>query len=486
MATRFLSRRYYAHALGSFVDRRRNLLMQLGVIGGLLGLTAAIARLMSDPRFEPIVFAVVPLALVGLLLVARYGRFEHGLMLIPLSAGLVNFVAISTGTQSRIVISLALSLGLLGLWLFRSLYEQRRIAHKRSPINAPVLVFVVVNIISYFWSVVFRDSILVVWGSFSTVQIAALVVNCMLPLLTILLLNKVNDVKWLRALAWIMVGIGAIWVVGVILNLPLDPLYRNGSRGLFATWVVAAAFGLAMFDETLPWWVRAMLLGLVGAIVYRNFIQARIWVSGWLPVFAAIGLIVFLRSRALFVVAALAAGVYFVANFDYYYAEIFIANRDEGGLQRLSLWEKNLQHVANHPLFGMGPAGYAIYNVTYHPEDARSTHNNYFDILAQTGVIGMAVFLWMAGTFTWLGLRAFLKVHKRRDFHEAFVAIALGGLGASLGAGMLGDWILPFAYNQTIAGFDHASYMWLFVGGLAALAHMLENPRPAAVDPAHV
>lgn len=482
MATRSLSPQ---RSLGAFVDRQRNLLLRLGIVGAVLGAAALLGLLMSNPRFEPLMLAVVPLAVVGAIVVVRYGRFEYGLMLIPLSAGLLNFVAISTGTQSRIVISLALSLGLFGLWLFRMLYEQRRLTVKPSPINWPVVVFVLVNILSYFWSVVFRDSILVVWGSFSTVQIAALVVNCMLPLLTILLLNKINDVRWLRALAWIMVGLGVVWVSGVALNLPLDPLYRNGTRGLFATWVVAAAFGLALFDEKLPWWVRAALLGLVGAIVYRNFFQARIWVSGWLPMFAALGIILFLRSRPVFFLAVLAACVYVAVNFDYFYADIFIANRDEGGLQRLSLWEKNLQHVANHPFFGMGPAGYAIYNVTYHPEDARSTHNNYFDILAQTGVIGMAVFLWMLATFTWLGLRTFLKVHKRRDFHAAFVAIAVGGLGASIGAGMLGDWMIPFAYNQTIAGFDHASYCWLFVGGLAALAHLLESPPAAGGDPAH-
>jgi hypothetical protein len=42
---------------------------------------------------------------------------------------------------------------------------------------------------------------------------------------------------------------------------------------------------------------------------------------------------------------------------------------------------------------------------------------------------------------------------------------------------MLGDWILPFAYNQTITGFDSAIFAWLMMGGMIALHRLTAQPR---------
>ncbi len=32
-----------------------------------------------------------------------------------------------------------------------------------------------------------------------------------------------------------------------------------------------------------------------------------------------------------------------------------------------------------------------------------------------------------------------------------------------------GDWLIPFAYTQSIEGFDYAIYSWLFMGSLLSL-----------------
>jgi O-antigen ligase len=138
----------------------------------------------------------------------------------------------------------------------------------------------------------------------------------------------------------------------------------------------------------------------------------------------------------------------------------------------VALWEINFELIRNHPLFGVGPAGYAPYYMTYHPTSAMSTHNNYFDILAQTGVVGFLAFFWMMGTFLWTGFKVQRGYRRKRNFEEAFSkAILAGGLGA-MAAMMLGDWVLPFAYNQTITGFDNAAYTWMFLGAIISLYHI--------------
>lgn len=193
--------------------------------------------------------------------------------------------------------------------------------------------------------------------------------------------------------------------------------------------------------------------------------------------FVGIGVLTFFRSRRLFVVFCVGLLVIAFDRLDDLYKTIILANVDEGGLERLELWERNFRHVLNHPIFGMGPAGYAIYNMTYHPEDARSTHNNYFDVLAQSGIIGLVLFVTLLSVFVRIIRQTQRLLHGRRNFEEAFANAVLAGCLSAIVAMMLGDWVLPFAYNQTISGFDNAIFTWMMLGGGVALYHLVSAPR---------
>ena len=52
---------------------------------------------------------------------------------------------------------------------------------------------------------------------------------------------------------------------------------------------------------------------------------------------------------------------------------------------------------------------------------------------------------------------------------EALSAAALGGTIGCLVIMAFGDWLLPFAYTQTISGFSYTVYSWLFMGTILAL-----------------
>jgi hypothetical protein len=65
-------------------------------------------------------------------------------------------------------------------------------------------------------------------------------------------------------------------------------------------------------------------------------------------------------------------------------------------------------------------------------------------------------------------------------FARGYVFGGLAGLIASLVAGALGDWLLPFVYNIGINGFRASVLAWLFLGGLVALEQMA-RPQQAAV-----
>jgi len=43
----------------------------------------------------------------------------------------------------------------------------------------------------------------------------------------------------------------------------------------------------------------------------------------------------------------------------------------------------------------------------------------------------------------------------------------------------LGDWLLPFVYTQTIAGFDYAAYTWILLGAMVSLQRIVKEQAVA-------
>lgn len=472
----------WSYAAFHLVSSRWRILFRLGVILGLFFFAMAIGLLTARGMLDSNMILAATVAPLGVLVLYKLGRFEYGILTIMLSAGVIRF-AIPATEWSVIVTSLMVSMALVGVWMVQLLLLDKKIELKPSPINKPLLMFVIVSIVAYVWSNLFRDPLVFIWRSFPIVQLAALTVNILLPILALLVSNKIEELKWLRWLTGIMIGLGAVAIIAHEFGLAMltheggtgGPLLAIHTRGLFATWVGVLAYALALFDEDLSLWKRGLLLILLAAWLHWNFVVGILWVSGWLPLAVACVAITFMRSKKLFIVATLVGLIYLGMRFDYYWQRTVVANEEEGsGTGRVELWERNLQHIVKHPLFGMGPAGYAVYNMTYHPEDARSTHNNYFDVAAQTGVIGLAAFLWLFATLIRVGSKTGRALAGRRNFEEAFANATLGGCIGVVVAMMLGDWVLPFAYNQGIAGFDNASYTWVFLGGMVSLYHIVK------------
>jgi O-antigen ligase len=457
------------------LSKKRDTLLSLSVIVGLLGVVAIVGWL--SRRGETILELGLAgaVGIFGLLLGYRQGRSEYGILAVAFSAGMINFFTLPTGTESRLVISLLVAAALVGIWIVQLLLSRGRVRIKTAPINLPLFTFLLIGAIAYVWSILLRDPLVIVRSSFPVVQLAALAVNTLLPLFALYVANKVEEVKWLRWLTWLVVGMGAFVVFSLIFHLPTTFLFSNGSRGLFGAWVGALALGLALFDENLAKWKRGLLIALVGAWVYYDFFRYAFWLSGWVPLAAACMALVFFRSRKLFGLALIAGLVLVALNYQALYQGIFVANVEEGSAGRVELWETNIDLILKHPLFGVGPAGYAAYYLSYHPLNARSTHNNYFDVLAQTGILGFIAFLWMMGAFVYVGWQARKALAGRLDFEAAFANATLAGTLGALVAMMLGDWVLPFAYNQTITGFDNAVYTWMFMGGMAALYQIVKK-----------
>ena len=117
------------------------------------------------------------------------------------------------------------------------------------------------------------------------------------------------------------------------------------------------------------------------------------------------------------------------------------------------------------------------------PEDDMFAGHPPVDILAQHGIIGLIFCLWFFVALAWQGYKLCLRLEGRGDFVEALANIAFAGTIGCIVMMVFGDWLFPFVYTQTIAGFDYIVYSWLFMGTIVALDYITRNEVEVADKP---
>lgn len=473
-------------SLSLLTKRHKSSLLRLIVMGGMIGLLAIVGYVAAE--IHPFVGLAVIVVPIGVSLLVR--RIELGLVGMLLAAVLMRF-RLPTGTASEIVISLLICGGVFVLWLVHMLVEEKKLSLKPSPVNAPLLGFIITVLISLIWGRVYRDIFVHDIGS-PFVAVASAAVMVLLPVTLLMVANLVRDERWLQVMVWLFLGEGLIsLIIELIIDLGIGPtatitrlVQYNGfvwinTHGLFSMWYLILALALAIFHRQLRPATRAALLIYAAAWLFWGFGLRTSWLSGWVPAFVASGVVVFFRSKKWFVVLVIVA---VVAAGGYYLRTAFEAEAQESGFTRLAAYEVNWRITSQHLLFGTGPAGYASYYMSYFPAEGMATHSNYIDIIAQTGIVGSFFILWFFFAQARGGYRLRRELEGRGDFAESLTVAVLGGSAGCVVAMGLGDWLFPFAYTQTITGFDAAMINWFFMGTIWALRHTLHSSQKALPD----
>lgn len=417
--------------------------------------------------------AIIPFSFIALLaLVFALNLQGDYAPIIILAVALFSPFSLPTGTESRLVDGILVTVVFIGVWIIRIIIDRDRFAIKPSPINVPIIGFIGVTILAWIWSILARDSWLYVWDTFPLVQFASTIVMVLLPASMLLVSNVVERQRtmiWMTAL-FLVAGVLALIDFFFHIGIPIN------SAGLFFMWVVCLATGMALFNDQLNPILRGLLFVLAGSWLYIGIGINIQWLAGWLPSLIGFGILVFIRSRKLFVLTLIVFLIIVAMNFDHF-SSFFQAETEESLLTRLSAWGISWEILKHHLLLGTGPGGYAVYYVNYFPTRAMATHSNYIDIVAQIGVIGGLFLLGIIVALFVVSYRVIRKISRRRDFMGGLAMACFAGFIGVLVIMGLGDWLFPFAYTQTIAGFDYAIYSWLFIGLIPAIDH-LKNRAP--------
>lgn len=404
--------------------------------------------------------AIVPAALVFLQFVVQ--KREWAPIIILVACAFIPFSIPVRG--SRFVLSMVLSGIFIALWLLKMIVEDHRITLVSSRYNLPLIGFILTVLVSLGWSNVFRDFQVYTWSSFPFAQISASMVMVLLPGLFLMVENYIHDLKWVKITIGIMFA-AAVFGIFQQLSLPIIPVQI---RGTFTMWSINLSVAFAIFNRNLKPYLRFLLVVLAVMWAYWAFGLTITWLASWLPSLVALIMLFFMRSRKLFFTFLLVLLVLIATNMSWINSVIARENA-ESGQTRLAAWSLNWRITQEHLLFGTGPAGYAVYYMTYFPEDAMATHSNYIDILSQLGIIGFIFYVWFFAQITWSAYRLSVRLRGRGDITEALANALLAGAAACIVANGVGDWLIPFVYTQGIAGYDYAAYNWLLLGFVPVL-----------------
>jgi hypothetical protein len=359
---------------------------------------------------------------------------------------------------------------LLALWLGDMIIVKRRIEFVSSRTVWPLLALIVVAILAFF-------SGQFLWFSFARnapldAQLGGLSIFVLSAGAFLLVAHQIRDIRWLQIIVWIFLLFGTFFLAGRAFP-PLRPIMAKiiqpaSIGGVFYAWFPALAYGQALFNRDLrpPW--RILLLALVALCVYVGYFLFFGWKSGWMPTLAAIGIITFLRNQKLGL-----AAIPFVVLLVLPMIPDLMASDDYSISTRMDAWLILAEIAKANPILGLGFGNYYWYTPLFNIRGyavSFNSHNNYIDIIAQVGLLGMACFLW----FFWEIGRVGWQLRERvpEGFAKGYVYGALGGLVATLVAAMLGDWLLSFVYNVGLAGYRTGVLAWLFLGGVVAIQNI--------------
>ncbi len=447
-----------------------HLLRPLMVIGVLLG-SYYLGR--NGSMRQLVLLIVAGLAII-------FMRYPMVALVVLVFASFFVRLEIGTGTGSAINVSMILIIILMVLWILDMLVQQKRIWLYGSRVLPPLVAFSLTAILAFITGQL-------PWFSFARqVSLFAQLGGLALFLLSagafLWIGQYATDVKWLKIVTWLYVGIGCVfiffhfivigkWIPGFN-NIPV--FIRESTGSLLWTWLVALSASQALLNRQLK--VRwRILLAMTTMLTLLAGWQNRQWASGWIPaVIALLVILLMVEWRVGVFVGVLMVLAVLVLNPPF--TDPALTSDQYSFMTRTEAWKIVLGDIWRvNPLLGLGPANYYNYtplfsligyNVRF------NSHNQYVDMLAQNGILGLATFLWLAFEIGWLAWR--LKDRASPGFNRAYVIGVLGGLMGTLAAGMFGDWLIPFVYNIGMDGFRTSMFAWLFLGGLVVIERMTE------------
>jgi hypothetical protein len=370
---------------------------------------------------------------------------------------------------------------LIVIWLLMQL-NQHAIRLVPSRPNLPLILFLISGLLSLFMGNVLWDPTVPRSANFTIVQFAQWGLFLFSAAVFWIAGNLIKDEVWLRRLVACFLIVGGILAVVRVLpgggGLILEYVTYAANRAPFWLLLTALATGQLLYNRDLSTRWKIYLLVLLGAVVVFAFGDQKERSSNWVSVLVVVGVLIWLRIPRVRLVTAMAIVLFAVSGM---LAEVIYefaggdAKWEESGGSRLALGNAVIKTALRNPIMGIGPASYRPYGRmtplqyegAYYYAINLSSHNNYIDLFAHVGIVGLGLFLWFMTELALLHAR--VRKHYPDGFTGGYVNGMLGAWFAIMTIMALADWFLPFVYNLGFEGFQSSILIWMFFGGIVAL-----------------
>jgi hypothetical protein len=439
------------------------------------------------PFASPQILLLLVAAIGGTLALIFLNRhLEWGLLLLFPVTFLIP-LNIATGTKVSLNTSLLFVAFLIAAWLLRMIVFQKDVRLAASRVNTPALLFILAATIS----LLIGNTPLIIKATHQAslpAQLGGWMIMIFSVTMLLLVANSLRSIRWLQAFVWSFLAFGGVYTLFCIqygIYGANQLFFQEGiSGGVFWIFLAVLGMGQFLFNRQLAWHWRLLAAGISVTGLAFGWLRGKEWLSGWLPPLMGVYLLCWLRSWKLGALVTLAGLVLLIPKFTELYAEVATPTQQWSAYTRWLTWSMMAQIVKASPIFGVGPAN------PYHYSNLFSyggyfvnlnSHNNYWDLATQTGLLGLGLFLWIVAELALLGWR--LRKQVTDAFSQSYVNSVLAGFAAMLASGMLADWFMPYLYNIGMPGFRGSIFGWLFLGGLLSLEILQRKPDlPLAQD----
>jgi len=358
---------------------------------------------------------------------------------------------------------------MVGLWFVDMFIVKRRFEFVKSRPLRPAVYMLLVSIIAFAMGQI-------PWFVFANqapinAQIGGFAIYFFLVLTMIMTANILREIRWLKAIVWIFVGLGSVYMLGRTLHLDIiDRVYAHGvyANSMFWMWMVTLPLSQAIYNNHLKMRTRVLLYGIVAMTFYVALVQQSDWKSGWVPAGVVAAVLVGWKFRKIipFIIP-------FVVAVGIYLAQDLIATDQYSWGTRVDAWLVVLGISGVSPIIGLGFANYYWYAKVFTIRGYYikfNSHSQFVDIIAQTGILGLACFFWILfeiGRLSWK-----LMDELPDGFAKGYAYGIFASVFGSLMAAFLVDWLLPFAYNIGLDGVRASILPWIFFGGLISIEQL--------------
>lgn len=432
-------------------------------------------------------YPLVWLGVAGALAVlAQFRSPMSGLAVVILSCGLLNYSPFEMGALSRLYPgNVAIGIFILA-WLVSNTSSLPKSIFPPNPLNKPLLGLALVTPLSMLWSRLHPDSEVtyayphsdVSWATAQVSQLVLLAATIAVPFAVMAGIKRWKQVENVVIAIGIVVAIGTmLTAAGLIFGFggsysilgatrayweqpwdssvePLSALcipflYAGvlfGRRSLSRYWLFCLLFPLCLLGVLLTFSRATWLLAFCGLLlVSATWLRTQVTAAFALCMTVAVSIVMVF------------SGVIGLASQFYNPDEVY-------GLERIYYYATALHLFATHPLLGVGAGNYQFFDRSYEGAAAGGiAHNQFLTMAAETGLIGLAMLLWLVltllkvrkqlritadplgGSLDWLKAAgsAFLLVWIMECFfQEAFFATASAGGGMHVMTVIIFPWIL--------------------------------------------